>query len=212
MENEKKASELTDDNPSEQFLIAEYQACQTHNGSINSQQWVSITLMITVNLVILGQVITNLVLTGNPYEGHEKLILVLLISILMIYILLLFQKWNVRNDFVAKLNWERAREIEKTKHMLKNWRIHGLDNMKEGKSNDEVDNIPWLKNHLETINDKYKTGKCSLIAGENKYIRRTTKGTLKFNCILWVLMGVWVIVIALEAFSYCPVVYRWLLN
>lgn len=197
----KKASELFDDTPSEQALLAEYQACQRHNDSAGNQIWVSITIMITVNLAVLGLVLINLILTSGPAEGGGRLIIVLLISLLMIYILLLFQKWNIRTDFINKLNWERMRQIEEVMHMLKNWRVHGLDCKYDKKRKREYNTLPdYVKTHIDNLN--YLKAKCSLTAKPDKYVSPTSTGLLRFNCILWVLISVWCGVCIIELLIY----------
>ena len=113
----------------DEILLKEYETCQSHNNALGNQSWISISILITVNLLLLGQVIYNLVLTSFPINGHAKLILITVLGLVMIFILLIFQRWDKRVDFQIRLNNERMRNIEEDLdfEIWKNWRVRGLD-------------------------------------------------------------------------------------
>jgi len=144
------------------ILLKEYETCQSHNNALGNQSWISISIIITVNLLLLGQVISNVVLKSSPDIGYSNLIFVVILGIAMIYILLLFKKWNDRVTFHTMINHDRMREIEmeimqkeRAWVIQKNWRVRSLDIAYNPKEKD-IKNIPeTFKTILEDLKKRY---------------------------------------------------------
>jgi hypothetical protein len=107
----------------EEILLKEYEACQKHNDSLGQQAWVSISIIITVNLLVLAQILSIFV---KPVPWWA-LVLLIPLGLLMILVLITFKRWDKRIDFMKLLNNERMREIETVLEMWKNWRVYGSD-------------------------------------------------------------------------------------
>jgi hypothetical protein len=214
-----------------QAWLTEYQACQHDNNALGQQSWVSISILITVNFLVLAQVIPQIILTSYPSSGLARLIFVILLGLLMIFILIIFGRWQKRVRLLAWFNNHRMREIEEALDFTiwKNWRVHGLDlyyGKKENGTQEERQKAEkWgklndrLQEMITTLSQCYpkdkKTKKDENY--ETLYRLPTTEGKykklqFKFEYIFYALMLVWGIVILLEILTYCPAVYPWLLN
>ena len=121
-----KEDEESIEKASERALLKEYEACQSHNNALGQQSWVSISILITVNLLVLAQVIPNLVLKAVPSDW-AGLTSVVILGLVMIFILWIFQRWQNRITFLAWINNFRMQDIESTLGMWKNWRARGQD-------------------------------------------------------------------------------------
>ena len=195
----------------EEILLREYETCQSHNNSLGQQAWVSISIIVTVNILAMVQVVYNLVLTTTPTGGFGRLVLVALISFVMIIILGIFKRWDRRIDFTALLNNKRMRQIETTLSMWKNWRVYGCDlryRKEKGGKQAEEEWKTLLGTQQKYIEELFK---------QEKYVLPTTEGSFwklrwKFDWIFCILIALWSIMIALEALIYCPTVYHWLFN
>ncbi|GAJ22391.1 unnamed protein product, partial [marine sediment metagenome] len=114
----------------EEILLKEYEVCQSHNNALGNQSWISISIITTVNLLLLGQLIPGLVSKSSTNNGYPDLILLIILGSLLISILLLFRQWDKRVQFMTRLNHERMRGIEteimniKSDWVIqKNWRV-----------------------------------------------------------------------------------------
>jgi len=205
----------------EEILLKEYETCQSHNNALGNQSWISISIIITVNLLLLGQVISNVVLKSSPDIGYPNFIVIIL-GIGIIYILLLFKQWNNRVTFHTRLNHDRMREIEMEIMekegdwvIQKNWRVRSLDIDYDPKERN-IKTIPeTFKAILEDLKKRYPKSKKN--ADKSKFEWEHVPSVLKhsafrFDNIFCVLIALWGIVIVLEALTYCPAVYGWLFN
>ena len=93
----------------EDVLAREYQTIQSHNNSLGQQAWVAFTILITINILVLSQVVLNLMLTSYPVSGYIRLVLVLVVAGLLIFILQTFRRWDKRVDYIFYLNNDRMR-------------------------------------------------------------------------------------------------------
>jgi len=191
----------------EEILLKEYEVCQSHNNSLGSQAWVSISILVTVNVLLIGQVVVNIVLKSVPIVGCSKLVLVILIALVMIMILWIFKRWDKRIDFMVLLNNERMRHIETTLGMWKNWRVYGLD-LKYGYGTKEDWDVllPTQRKTIEQFSKRYQ-----LLPwykkGKLRYEPPTTKGEFwklrwKFDWIFHILIGFWIVTMVLELLIY----------
>ena len=209
-EDEESLTEISDE-----ALLKEYEVCQSHNNSLNSQVWVSISILITINLLILGQVISGIILKSVPVGGYANLIFVTLIGLFMIFILRIFWRWNMRVRFQVWVNNHRMQEIEErfSYKIRKNWRIRGLDlkydNKQQAKWNRLDPGLQAIINRLSNIFPKSKKG---TVEEQSEYSPPTTGGVLKFEYIFYALFSLWVISIILQALIYCPAVKDFLFN
>lgn len=202
----------------EQILLKEYEVCQSDNNAKGNQSWISFSIIITVNLLLLGQVVSNLIMTSSPDAGYSKLIFVIIISLIMITILLLFKQWDKRVSFHIRLNHRRMREIEelikveKGEWLLqKKWSERSLDIHYDPKEKEKIPDD--FKLILDKLREYYPI--CGKPKGENfqtKYISSVTKDWGNFRYIFLLLIGLWASTMVIEILIYCPFAYNWLLN
>lgn len=194
-----------------EILLSEYETCQSHNNAIGNQTWISISILITVNLLILWQVTYNLIFSGDELivkdESIWVLVIVGVIGIIMIYILILFKKWHKRIDFMVWINNERMRQIETILEMWKNWRVYGLD-LKYGFGYGYRSQEDWelltdsQKSYIENLSERWGP------TCKHKYEPPTTRPNIfKFDNIFPFLIGLWVVVIVFKVLiRYCPAI------
>ena len=105
----------------EEILLKEYAAYRSHSNSLGSQAWVSVSvsIIVTVNILTMVQVVYNLVLTTTPTGGFGRLVILALIGLVMIAILVFFKQWDKRIDFMVLLNNKRMCQIETILEMWK---------------------------------------------------------------------------------------------
>ena len=203
-----------------QALLVEYQVCQSHNNSLGSQSWVSISIIITVNLLVLAQVVSQIVLKTVPIDGFTNLIVVILLGLLMIFILGVFWRWQKRITFLIRLNNQRMTNIEERLNFTiwKNWRPRGLDLYY---SEQEHEKKQWkmldsrLQEMITQLSQSYpkskvcwwercwkklafRKKKTKNVEFQMNYESPTTGGFPKFKCIFPALMIVWAILIFYE--------------
>jgi hypothetical protein len=198
----------------EDNLAREYQTIQSHNNSLGQQAWVAFTILITISILVMAQVVLTLLLTSYPVGGYLKLIVVAVISGLLIFILQTFRRWNKRINYIVFLNNDRMREIESTLAMQKNWRIFGLDLLRRSRYDPKAKE-EWLvlgegqRKYLEGLDRRLQES-----LGRNTawgYQQPTARGLLTFDHIVLMLMAMWGLVIVVEfLIYYCPAVQGFL--
>lgn len=189
----------------EEILLKEYEVCQSDNNSKGNQSWISFSIIITVNLVLLAQVIYYLVITSSPSDGYSKLF-VIIISLAMVIILLLFKQWDKRVSFHIRLNHRRMREIEefiKAKKgdwlLQKKWSERSLDIHYDPKENEKIPDD--FKPILDKIFQYYPNDKKPKDASyQTKYISSVSKGRWNFHNIYWILIALWVLTTVVKIF------------
>jgi hypothetical protein len=198
----------------EENLAREYQTIQSHNNSLGQQSWVAFTILITISILVMAQVVLNLLLTSYPVDGYLRLILALVISGLLIFIMQTFRRWNKRINYLVFLNNDRMREIESTLSMQKSWRVFGLDLLRRSERDPKAKEA-WLllgegqRKYLEGLNRRLVES-----LGRNSawgYQQPTARGLLTFDHIVLLLMAMWGLVVVVELLIYfCPAVQRFL--
>jgi hypothetical protein len=194
--------------PYEENQAREYQSIQSHNNSLGQQSWVAFTIIITISILVMAQVVLNLLLTSYPVEGYLKLIIVLIISVLLIFILQTFRRWNKRINYLVFLNNDRMREIESALSLQKGWRVFGLDLLRRSERDPKAKE-EWLllpesqRKYIEELNHRLEAN-----LGHNTawgYQQPTARGLLTFDHIVQLLIAVWGLVIVAEFLIYfCP--------
>ena len=190
----------------EQAWLVEYQACQSDNNALGNQAWISISILITVNLLLLGQVVYGIVLKSGSITECAELLLVGFLGLAMIIILWIFYRWKKRVDFQVRLNNKRMRDIEEELdfEMWKNWRVRGLDlyygKGKEHKSKEWGKLNAKLKVMIKKLSKSFPQEAEKSKEYELKYEPPSTTGFLKFSCIFILLISLWVGVVFLEVF------------
>jgi hypothetical protein len=215
MTNVTSSELIQNEEPSEESLLKEYEACQSHNNSLGNQAWISISIIITVNILLLGQVIYNIMLKSFPITGYANLVLVTLLGLVMIFILIIFKLWDKRIDFLTWMNYDRMREIEMRLGMWKNWRVRGLDLKYNPKLQGKWRNLnPNIKSKLNELSLHFPQ-----YSKENKKIKNeifemwykspTTRGFWKFDNIFHILIGLWAAIVLLEwSIYFCSFIRR----
>lgn len=155
----KKVGELLDDTPSEQALLTEYQVCQSHNSSLTTEFWAVTTILLSINVALLGglfySVATSLFGINNPQK-----ILITAIAVVMIFVSVYFAFWLKRLQFLEHIHFVRMREIENLLSLEKSWLVVGLDKPKNKRPDDFPDKLITKVDRLITSNfpkfHKYK--------------------------------------------------------
>jgi hypothetical protein len=137
----KKAGELLDNAPSEQALLVEYQSCLEAMNSTSLNFWTLSSIFIGFSAVLIGGLVyglfSNDILLGHITEyifngvrsnklafvGTVTWILVIIFTLITYFI----WSWMKRVQFLAKIHYERMRDIEYILGMRGCWRIHGID-------------------------------------------------------------------------------------
>ncbi len=189
----------------EDALLKEYEVCQSHNNSLSNQSWISISVLITVNMLVLAGVISQIVLNTIPIHEVVYLIMITLLALLMVFILAVFWRWQKRIRLLTWLNNHRMQEIEEELDfkIWKNWRVRGLDlcyREDEDKQKKKWDKLnPKLKEMIQQLREQYPQKDKEAKENENyktMYRLPTTegrfwKGQFKFEYIFPALMIFW---------------------
>ena len=119
--------------PSEQALLKEYETCQSELGSRGNQFWVSLSIIISINLILLSQAAYNIINGSLLISGYINLLAVSILGVTMVFINVVFYKWQKRQHYVSEVIFQRMRKIEDVTGMHRNWLIYGRD-LKENPS------------------------------------------------------------------------------
>ena len=186
-------------------LAREYQTIQSHNNSLGQQAWVAFTILFTISLLVMAQVVLDLVITSYPVSGYLRLIFVLVVAGLLMFILQTFRRWNKRINFIVYLNNDRMREIESMLALQKNWRVFGLDLLRRSREDPRAKE-EWLaldeeqRKYIERLDVRLAES-----AGRNAawaYRQPTARGLLTFDHIVIILMALWGFIVLLEILIY----------
>ena len=169
---------------SESASLKEYETCQSELNKRGNQFWVSLSIIISINLILLTQS-TNVVITnGLSHNVYTNLAAVLILAITMVIINYAFRKWQKRQHYVTQVIYQRMQKIEDGYGMHRNLLINGLD----------LKNDPDKQSELEKLSDSRKMFIDKLIASypdlPKKYER--PYGHRVFGRILCILIALWV--------------------
>jgi hypothetical protein len=190
--------------PTEQALLAEYQACQEDINSSGNSYWTMAAIFLGISSAIMlglmgGIIINNDLLqllvkstaeTSVPAEIQMLRNIVVVIAIAVILVIACLRLWLKRVTFLQQINYERMRDIESQLGMWKSWRVHGVDHWKVetcdfDKEIKEIDDKTRLKNY------KAKEWWCGW-KNRRKYARSSR---CWFDVIIAALMFMWVFII-----------------
>lgn len=132
----------------EQILLKEYEICHDDSNALASRFWSFANIFIPTNLALLALLITAL-LKKEVHVGILETLIVGVIGICAIITLVSVLLWLKRTNSIQQSNYERAREIECTLGMWKNWRLHALDRYDVRQKN-FVDSDPEIDSYMST--------------------------------------------------------------
>ena len=185
----------------EDVLLKEYEVSQQQISSRGSYFWVSLNIIISVNLILLTQAAYNLIKTALHFSGHLNLLAIPILGVVMIYIDCVFIKWQMRQHYVTDIIHQRMLKIEDALGMHRNWLIHGRD-LKE-KHNEWKELPNTRKSFIEELLDRYPN--------LPKYKRPV--GHIVFGHVLRILIILWFLLILLVCLIYFWPTFRvWLVN
>ncbi len=203
----------------EEIMLKEYELCQSDSNSYGNQSWISFSIIMSVNLVLIAQVVP-LVFNSSRDSGYGRLIVVVALSAAMIFILRLFKQWDKRAMFRIRLNNVRMREIEnefmainRTWVLQKNWRIRSLDiTHSTGRQEEIPSTFQPILNHLRALFPRHRRETDDTLF-QTEYVATVTRGRWNFHNIFWVLIAIWILIIIAEGLIYIwPTARYWLLN
>lgn len=177
--------------PSEQALLAEYQACQDEAGGASSWSWQSGIVFFVTTLTLAGTIIYGLLNTSSsPY----RLTLIIILGIFSIVLLYVWIRYLTRQHLIRRVMFYRMEEIERELGLRKGLYVSFLD--------ETLKDNPLDKNEKNRLLEKF---------GKTK--GRKPQG---FKLTRWVaLLAIiaWVILILIEILIYfSPIVRGWLFN
>lgn len=135
--------------PSENALLAEYQACQSHNNALSTEFWAVTAIMMSISVALLGGIFYTTI-SNSAYITLPIKIFISAIGFGMIFILGFVMFWLKRIQFMERVHHHRMREIEDNLSMEKNWLIHGLDLNHYKKINEVPDR---MKQKVKDLNE-----------------------------------------------------------
>jgi len=137
------------DNPLEQALLAEYNACQLEANASGSYVFQSGVIYFVTALTLAGTAI-NYLINGGVY----RCVLIILFGALSIAALCAWKNYAARQRFIRNVMYDRMRMIEKELGLRKNLYVHFLDEASE----DTYKNETWLpleETERTTLWEKY---------------------------------------------------------
>lgn len=170
-----KEPNIDAEEPSEQALLREYEACQHDSSSTSVSFWTLASIFIGISSALLAGLLYGLIANNNLFpvllkvlfgesaqSSELRLILTLslIVIILSISIFIILYKlwgWLRRARFLQQTNFKRMREIELELGMWKSWRIHTIDEWQRIKDDKPFEKkLDKLVNILkENLNIKY---------------------------------------------------------
>ena len=182
--------------PSEEALLAEYEACQLEANASGSYVFQSGIIFFVTTLTLAGVAISHLI---NAEGGLYRCALIILLGVFSIVALFAWKKYANRQRFIRDVMYERMHMIEKELGLRKNWYVRFLDEV----TKDTYKNEGLLPlEEAETLWRKYA-----------KHPGRKPRGFKLVDKIAWIAIIAWVVLIILEVVIYLsPVVRQWLLD
>ena len=200
MENKNPPNQITDEGK-KRALLVEYQACQHDNNSTSLSYWTLSGIFLGFTAVLLGGLIYGVVsneylmqILLNPEPQHKVFlvlgIIVYILSMAVLIILHFLKGWLTRVQFLAKVNFERMREIELELGMFKSLRVHSIDN--------------WDKlEEAESIRVKDYYGKKWRDKMRKSPIYEPPSSRLHYPGIFYSLLGLWALVLLGSFYLLC---------
>ena len=143
--------QLVEDIPSEQALLAEYQACQAHNNALSTEFWAVTGIMTSISAALLGGSLYTVISNSNSITISTEAIIPIL-GLGMVVILGAVVIWLKRIQIIERVHHHRMREIEESLPMEKNWLVHGLD-LINNKKTEEIPNR--MKQKVSGLNNLF---------------------------------------------------------
>ena len=96
MTNEKTTEPKQNKEPSENALLKEYETCQSELNRRGNQFWISLSIIISLNLILLTQSTYVVITDGLSSNVYTNLAAVLILATTMVIINWVFWKWQKR--------------------------------------------------------------------------------------------------------------------
>ncbi|MCK4388213.1 MAG: hypothetical protein KAW00_05515 [Dehalococcoidia bacterium] len=125
------------DKPSEQALLAEYEACQLEANASGSYVFQSGVIYFVTTLALAGTAISYLI---NADGGAYRCVLVILLGVFSILALRAWKNYAARQHFIRDVMYDRMRMIQRKLSLRKDLYVHFLDEA----SKDTLYNKAWL--------------------------------------------------------------------
>jgi hypothetical protein len=188
----------------ERISLKEYETCQSEVNNRGNQFWISLSIIISINLLLLAQTVYNIIQGSSPIRGYASLLVVSILAVVMIITNLIFKKWQDRQHYVTNVIYQKMRKLEDIFEMNRNWLIYGLD----------LKGDPSKRREWQKLPESRKVFIDRLIASYPylpKY--RRPYGDRTFGYILNMLIITWFVQIALMFLIYFfPAARAWLYN
>jgi len=179
---------MTNQTPSEQALLVEYEACQHEASASGSYGWQSGIIFFVTTLALAGTAISYLI---NTETSLHRLVVIIILGIFSIVVLHAWKKYANRQRFIRRIMYNRMRLIERELGLRKNLYVDFLDEA----TKDNYKSEKWLpleEIERETLWEKYHSD--------------SGRGPQGFKWIAWVArfaIGAWIILVILEIGHFC---------
>ena len=100
-----------------QALAAEYQACQNEAAGAAGWSWQSGLIFFVTSLALAGAIISVLV---NTNFSWYRLVLIISLGIFSIFLLLVWERYLLRQNFIRLVMFYRMEQIERELSLRKN--------------------------------------------------------------------------------------------
>ncbi|MFC1929269.1 hypothetical protein ACFLW6_00130 [Chloroflexota bacterium] len=143
----------------EEILLKEYEVCQSYVNSLGNQFWVSMSIVIPINITAFGWIITKTLKPANCISVDLPILIIL--ALIMTVVLWLFWLFFKRIQFLISINNKRMHEIESEikingKTVIeKGWWIKGLDS-KYGNDADFHKLEDYQRDKIQKLSQKYQ--------------------------------------------------------
>jgi ABC-type multidrug transport system fused ATPase/permease subunit len=141
--------------PSENALLAEYQACQSHNNALSTEFWAVTAIMMSISVALLGgmfyTMMSNIMISNSSIN-----VFISIIGLVIIVILGLVVLWLKRIQFMERVHHVRMREIENCLLLEKNWLVRGLDLYHKNEINQISER---LKAKISVLSKRFRSSK-----------------------------------------------------
>jgi len=177
--------------PTEDALLREYQTCQQEATLCVQASWQSGLIFFVTTLALAGAIISGLVNTDFTWY---RLFLIVGLGIVSIILLLVWDQYLLRQNFVRLVMLYRMEQIERRLGLRKNLYTRFLD--------ETIKNNPLSDSEQAGLKEEFW-----------KHQGRKPKGLNLTRRVLRIAIGAWILFMILEGvIFFCPMFHYWLLN
>jgi Ca2+/Na+ antiporter len=192
---------MTNEKPSEQALLAEYEVCQREASDCVHASWQSGIVLFVTTLTLAGTVIYGFL---NTDVSTYRLMIVMVLGVFSIALLYVWVRYLTRQHLIRRIMFYRMEKIEKELNLRKSSYVRFVDHATEENWGDWKNGkwFPFKEAERKQLWEKY-----------NKESGRGPQGYTLTTVMAWFAITAWGIFMLSEILIYnCPVIRYWFLN